>query len=676
MGRNRYWVEKVGYVLNSKELVLLLAVLSFSFAAQTASLEYNGPLYRIYTPGYLNYLHVIPHLEFTETLRVSTAGGQRVISGAASDLQDDDIVCEGQVDIRLDTRGKWASGDLEQNMNYYQCDPPVRSGGINENINVVWDSDLYDFFYTEETCTADESCWGRTPTLIPQPANFVRTGTWFYGRESTSNVICKGVANLNSGSTLLSSGVIDGSAVDYSSTLTRGSYAFNANMEIDGCAAIVRTPTCPTPDYVGREEIFSRTSASGGTSDPQYSGTVGPATMNIRVVRDADLSGTAEVVSVIPSPVDVLPSGTQRVDITVRNVCSAPDPRLCQPITVTGVTVSNGFRFRFDTGGSMVPLGYLTINPGQAKTFEGILTAPAYTDCPTQLTFTAAYTYTGCTGNIGGTPATLNVPFDCPPPPGLQENITDLVPNFMPDLPSRVDIETGTDFEFSVITHNTGENSSNPGETCVNIGNWLTGGGGIPPGPPVRIFDDLEGVSPIRYSYGVIPPGGSVVHDPITFSCTDGMEGDRYLLIAQVDCMPSEGGTTVEGPGGEENNIVTRILECVPPGEGNETDHEGEHTCDVSPSIQTGFPLDTYQFRVTCDEGNLDDLCSGSITWDSHSGNVTYTSSDDLDLYHITVDGGTLSGTVTIEANVRYDDGNATCRAELNVPAVPCEEFV
>jgi len=665
----------VVYVLSSKELVLLLAVLSFSFAAQTASLEYDGPLYRIYTPGYLADLHVMPYLEFTETLQVSTAGGQRVISGTASDLQSGSIVCEGPVDIRLDTRGRWASGDLEQNMNYYQCDPPLRSGGINENVNVVWDSDTYDFFYTEETCNADESCWGRTPSLIPQPANFVRTGTWFYGRESTSNVVCKGTATLNSGSTLLSSGVIDGPSVDYSSTLSRGSYSFNANMDILGCAAIVRTPSCPTPDYVGREEIFSRISASGGTSDPQYSGTVGPATLNLRVVTDADLRGSAEVVSVIPSPVNVLPGGTQRVTITVRNSCPASDP-LCQPITVTGVTASNGFRFNFDTGGMLIPIGYYTVNPGQAKTFNGILTAPAYTDCPMQLTFTAAYTYPGCTGTISGTPATVNVPFDCPPPPDEELNITDLVPRFTPELPSRVDIETGDDFDFSIITWNNGQNSSNPGETCVNIGNWLTGGGGIPPGPGVRIFDDLDGVSPIRYSYDIIPPGGSVVHDPISFSCTPAMENQTFLLIANVDCIPAGGGTTPEGAG-ESNNIDTRWLNCVPPGEGNITEEGGKYDCDISPSFQTGFPLDTYSFHVTCPkDGNPDDLCGGSIEWDSFSRNVTYSGSEDLDFYRITVLGGSPSGTVSIEANVYYDDGNATCRAELNVPTVPCEEFV
>jgi hypothetical protein len=390
--------------------------------------------------------------------------------------------------------------------------------------------------------------------------------------------------------------------------------------------------------------------------------------MNVRVVTDADLRCSAEFVSVIPSPLNTSPGGSQTVTLNFRNPCPASEP-LCQNATITRVTVSDGFTF---TQG-MTIIGGNTVAPGRSRSISGTLRAPEYTTCPTQLTFTAEYTCPGCTDTMRGTPATLNVPFDCPPPV-VEENLTDLVPLFTPDLPSRTDIETGGEFDFSVITSNNGRNASNPGETCVNIGNWLVSSGF--PGPVIRIFQDLPGVSPIRYSYGVIEPGGAVVHDQITFSCTQAMENNTYLLIAQVDCIPAGGGTTPEGLAGESNNIVTKLLNCKSPTE-NITEGGGKYNCDLSPSFQTGFPLGTYSFQVTCpQEGNPDELCSGSIDWDSSSRNVTYTSSDDLDFYRITVGSSTLPGSVTIEANVRYDDGNATCSAELNVPTVPCEEFV
>lgn len=652
-------------------IALLLALLvSFSFAQVTTTRTFDGNLYTLNTPSDFGRLHIVPHIFFESTVTAST--DSRVISGGpAGNLQQNAIICEGDVTMDAAADADWAhDGDLYEYVDFVPtydattCNPAPYTR-VSGNVPVEWNGDQYDTLFDHEICLenlpAPLGCWGQEGSLVNQHVDFyeIRPSFVIEDRLGQTNVVCKGITTLRAGTTMLSSSVIGDTPVGPSTMrLTRGTYAITNTMDVGGCLGVVRFPGCSGQE--GAEKVFGRTSTSGSSG---YTTSL-QSTMNIRVVRDADLRCNAEAVSVTPSPVNVLPGGTQRITITVRNGCSATDP-LCQPITVTGVTVSNGFRFNFDTGGGLVPIGYFTVNPGTAKTFNGILTAPAYTTCPAQLTFTAAYTCPGCTATISGTPATVNVPFDCPPPGGGQ-NLTDLVPRFTPDLPSRVDIETGNELDFSVITWNSGENSSNPGETCVNIGNWLTG---------LRIFDDLDGVSPIRYSYGAIPPGGAVVHEPISFSCTPAMENTTFLLIANVDCIPPINGTTPEGPAGESNNIATRWLSCMPPG--NVTEGEGEHRCDLSPSFRTGFPLGIYSFHVTCpQDGNPDDTCSGSIEWASFSRNVTYTGSEDLDFYRITVGGGTLSGSVSIEANVRYDDGNATCSAELNVPTVPCEEFV
>ncbi|MDD5095953.1 MAG: hypothetical protein PHY95_00350 [Candidatus ainarchaeum sp.] len=655
-----------------KTLLFMALVLCVSFAEVVVTQAYEGNLYTPNTPPAYSRVHMEPFLYFEDTLVVST--DSRVIyGGPADDLQQDAIICEGDVTTSADADGEWAHGGFYQHVYYLlPCEPPSYSR-VSNNVPIFWDADSYDALFPEDVCNEGEpGCWGMEGSPIRQRVDVYEKydgSVTYSNREGQTNVVCKGVTTLRYDGTLLDSSVIGDAPTGGSMRLTHGMHTITNGMDVQGCLGVTRNVACDATSELS-ERVFGRTSAQFGSGAPGYSTSL-QSTMNLRVVTDADLRCSAEAVSVTPSPVNVSPGATQRITITVRNACPSSDP-LCQPITVTGVTASNGFRFNFDTGGMLVPLGYYTVNPGQAKTFNGILTAPAYTTCPTRLTFTAAYTCPGCTGTFSGTPATVNIPFDCPPPPETEENITNLVPSFTPDLPTRVDIETGGELDFSVITWNNGQNTSNPGETCVNIGNWMVSG--PIPGPSIRIFLDLPGISPIRYSYGAIPPGGSVVHEPISFACTPAMENMTYVLIANVDCIPPGNGTTTETD--ESDNIVTRVFNCRP-ATGNETEHEGEYNCDISPSFQTGYPLGTYSFHVTCpDEGNPDDMCGGSIDWDSSSRNVTYTGSDDLDFYRITVGGATLPGSVTIEANVRYDDGNATCRAELNVPTVPCEEFV
>lgn len=641
----------------------LLALLAFSFAAETATLDYDDPLYRIYTPGFQRELNVHPYLRFTGELMLSTSA--RVISGGpASNLQEGAIVCEGPITAQLNPRGIWArAGNLDQSLNYYQCDPPAHSGGVRSNQPVEWSGGIYDDFVDMETCTDGSSCWGRFSDLVSQPADYVRTGEWFRDRESRTGVVCKGTSTLRDNIRLLSTRVLDEGSSTSTNTYARGTYTFSGQMDVTGCMAIVRHPDCPSdPTYVGREEIFSRTSASGGASDPEYSGVVGPVTTAIRVVTNADLRCSAEFVSITPSPLIVAPGNSTSATVTIRNNCPASD-RLCQPITVTGVSVSDGFRFTHSTSG-MVPITYFTVNPGSVRSFPGTLTAPNEEGICTELTrgitFNVTYTCPGCgpAGDSISRSASYTVRFECPP-----GETTNLVPRFEPEM-SRYDVVTGDDLNLTIITWNNGGHPSNPGETCIQIGH-LEGG---TTGPFV---DDFP---PTSYSYPVLNAGGQY-GEPLDFRCTEDTENQTYMVVVNVDC-PFLGTTneTDETDNDDFKYIWCRAPDTPPPGD------EERYRCNIPEGTRTGIPGETYDFGLECTMLGSPVDCPNA-DWSYHlAGNATVAEegpdSNTAGYWLVLGTDARGEGSVGIEAKITFPDGNATCNSLINIPLIPCEEFV
>ncbi|MEW5996249.1 MAG: hypothetical protein AB1657_01495 [Candidatus Micrarchaeota archaeon] len=651
-----------------KKALLLLLLAMVSFAAETDTLRYDDRLYAINTPGFLDYLNVRPYMEFTETLQLSTTA--RVLSGGpATDLQEDAFVCEGSITARLTPDGIWARGrNLEQSADYYQCDPPANTRGVQGNVDITWSNSIYDTFVGEDRCTEDESCWGREGSLVLQPADYVRTGTWFRNSDSRANVVCKGTTALRAGPGLPSERIIDGSASTRTDSYTRGTYVFSGQMDIDGCLDILRHPDCPAiPGYVGREEVYSRTEAQPGTRAPEYSGTVGPLTTSIRVVSDSDLRCGAEFVGVTPSPLNVSPGGSQAVSITVRNPCPASDP-LCQPFTVGTIAVSGGFRFTR-------PATPVVVNPGSSARITGTLFAPEYDPCvnpPTQLTFTAGGTCPGCTATpLSGSVPAYNVPFDAPCAPEIPTGeLPNLVPRFNPNVPTLY-VPSGEQPGLTIITWNRGMNTSNPGETCVEVGTWVPSGGFIP---------EWNSTASFRYAYSALAPGEEQSHGRLDFLCTPEMN-QTFTVLVVADC----GYTTQECANPlimcpqEEDNLEERWIRCLPP-EINITEVNETLGCALSPSTQTGTPGERHEVGIRC-PGTPDGTCFG-VDWDFSTdpgGNVTIVRSESggNDLNGWVVLGEDSSpGYARISAEVPFAEGNATCSADVVVPSIPCEEFV
>lgn len=654
-------------VMHMRKILFAIVLAAMLSAEVSVTPVFDGRLYTTYSPpDEFGHVYMRPFIQFENTLHASTTA--RVIyGGPATDLQHNAIICEGDVEVSSSADAEWAHGGLYQYVLYWlPCEPPSQSS-VRNNIPVTWNGDYYDALYPLEQCDeGDRSCWGMEGPLVGQRVDtyevYGGSGTRYTNKRGDTNVVCKGTSTLRSDGSILVSRVIDGSPYSGTVALRRGTHTLTNEMGAS-CLGVVRFPQKCTPTTQLHEKIYGRTEPRFGSSAPAYATTVGPATMNLRVVTNEDLMCRAGIASVTPSPLNVSPGGTQTATVVVNNNCPASEP-LCQPITITGITVSDGFRFTY----FMLPGGSYTALPGRSVSIPGSLTAPEYLDCPTRLTFTATYTCTGCEGSFSGTPVTVNVPFECPPP---DLNLTNLRPRFNPDFGSRIDLRTGDELDLEIITWNNGFTPSNPGETCVNIGRFVT----LIPGigsPPVTIFDDV--VAPQRHSYGAILAGGEVNHGSVDFSCTPEMENNTYTLVAVVDCMPPPFGATPEM--NEEDNRETRLINCVPR-ETNITEDGDRYRCDITPSFQTGYPMGEYPFRVTCpSEGNPDNTCGGDISWSSHPTNVTYTAETDYDIYEIRVGGSSGPGIVDITARVRYADGNATCDAQLVVPYVPCEDFL
>ncbi len=641
--------------------ILALLVLSLSFAAETAADSFDGPLYTTYTPSYLDYIYMDPYLHFESTVSASTDA--RVLAGGpASDLQDDAIICEGDVTINSDADGRWARGGLYQFVDYWlSCEPPTYTS-VSNNRPITWNSGYYDSLFPLEICSEGEpGCWGREGTLVRQRVDTyeIDPSRQFDDREGYTNVICKGVTTTRYGSTLLSTRVIGGAPYEGTVALSRGEYAISNEMAVDGCLGVLRFAGCTGEE--NHEKIFGRIRAESGSSAPGYSTSLN-SVLNLRVVNNNDLRCQAEFLSIEPSPLEITPGGSTGITVTIRNTCDPSDP-LCQDITVNRVTVSEGFRF---TSISM-PGTSFTARPGGTVTIGGSLTAPddeaICTTIRRSVAFTVEYSCMGCEGMPGelSRTASYQLGYDCPDFVGRQPN---LIPRFDPDM-SRYDVPTGEHPNITIITRNIGDNDSNSGETHVSIGTL---------GPGLFDWEPADPSIPWEtFYYPPLAPGEEEVHPRLSFTCTPEMENNTYTIMVGVD------NAFETNESDEDDNYEMRAIRCVPtdmppPGEGNET-----YTCEIAPPSYTGSPGGEYWFDLRCpDEGDPLGTCSGDVDWDvTERGNATYEdysgNSVSMDVL-VATDSG--PGSIHVEAHVEYSDGNATCSSEIYIPVVPCEEYV
>jgi hypothetical protein len=367
---------------------------------------------------------------------------------------------------------------------------------------------------------------------------------------------------------------------------------------------------------------------------------------------------------VVPSPLNVSAGGSESITLNFRNPCPASDA-LCQNATISGITVSDGFTF---TQGITI-IGGNTVAPGRTRAIGGTLRAPDYATCPTQLTFTARYSCPGCTGNMDGTPVSITVPHTCNNTLGRDVN---LKPRFEPDN-SKYNVPTGEDPNLTIITWNNGFDPGNPGETCIRIGHTQTITLG-PFGPPSSIFiDDFPSTS---YFYPALA-GGEEYGQPLDFTCTPDIENNTYTLLVDVDCTDTTMNET-----SEFDNSDRRAIACVPPTGGNQTDEGEKYRCSIDPAgPQTGIPGNEYDFTLLCTEsGGPADYCPNAHWTLDVAGNATvlrHGPDDNTAGYWLELGPGARGeGSVGIEARITFPDGNATCSSLINLPLIPCEEFV
>ena len=667
-----------------KTIFLILCLFAFSFAEESASIRYDGPLYTLNTPGHLDYILVNPYMEFTETFQISVDPAVTVIyagsGGSRSDLGAGAIVCEGPLTATLTPDGTWATGGhLDQAADIYQPAPPENTGGVRANRAIRWNQGDYDDLIGEEVCSRGESCWGSEGSLVTQPADYEDTGgVWYYNRDSGATVICKGTSELRQGSTLLVSRSIDLGAATNTITAARGNYVFSGQMNVNGCLSVLRYPDSTTPGYTPKEKVYGRTEAVyGPTPGPVYSDVVGPATISVRVVNNGDLRCSADIFSVTPSPINITPGGSAHVTIRITNTCPASDP-LCRPINVSNLRVTtSGFRYVPDLtislpgplGGGSTTSHRVTARPGETITFSGTVIAPndpgICEDLHGTIEFAADYQCPGCEGSTGGSPLTgtadITVPYECPPPDINLTRDVNLVPRFDPDPGSTLTFRTGERPNISIMTWNRGMNFSNPGETCIVI----CGPGDDSCSDPVAEY---------RYTYPALGPLEEF-GDELNFVCSEEDERKTFDLFVGVDCTNTTNETS------EIDNSDQRRIYCAPPT--NETGDNETYSCDLTPAGPSpGRAGETYEFDLdSCTKlGEAYDCISAvNVDWRfARSGNATYTHEEGNDLGASFVMGTDSrgEGNVRVTARVDFGDGNATCSSDVYMPLVPCIDFV
>ena len=663
---------------NAFALFFAFAAMPMLFAGASATQSFDGELYHVVTASDLTQFHVKPYLYFENTLHAEYTGPYRVIYGNPGDLRSGDIICEGNVAMNSDVSGRWAHGGFYAASEYWHsCEPPAYSR-VSNNRPVTWSVTGYNALFPEEVCyPLESSCWNARADFVTQKIDMfgVTPSEIYYNREGQVAVVCKGVSTLRSGTALINSSVIsDGGRTGGSAALTRGSVVLSSTMDVQGCLVVVRHPSCPGDEDV--EKIFGRTRAEGGYGAPGYSTSI-PATMNIRVVSNADLRCSAEIFSVTPSPMNISPGGSEHVTIRVRNSCPASDP-LCRPINVSSLRVTTeGFRYTPDLvlalpgplGGSTASSRRTAAGPGETITFSGTVVAPndpgVCEDLHGTITFEAQYDCTDLCGpggpGMAGRTVQITVPYECPPP-GL--NLTrdvNLVPRFDPDPGSTITISTGERPNISIITWNRGMNFSNPGETCIVI---------CAPG------DDscADPVAEYRYSYPALGPLGEF-GEQLGFTCSEEDEGSTFNLFVGVDCTDTTNETS------ETDNSDRRRIFCAPPA--NETTEE-RYGCDIIGGPYVGRAGQQFDFEVRCRNNELGmPWPCGEVGWSYHidGSNITVSEEDDGsgDYYWVVLGPGTRGeGTVRVTAEVEFTDpdGNATCSSSIHVPLVPCVDFV
>ena len=662
-----------------KKIILVLLAFSLSFAQATVEEEFDGNLYAPVTSSLVDYLTIRPYLYFSNTLEATTTA--EVLRGSTSGgLENNAIICEGNVELSSDVNGLWAHGGLYEFVdNWLECEPPSYTS-VHNNQPIVWNTGDYNDLYDTTICSSEDGCWSIDEGMVEQRVN---TYEKYYddpssrttNRLGSTTVICKGVTTLRAGSTSVDFKVIGDEPPTGTIRLTRGNYALTSLMDVQGCLGVVRFHGCSgSPNF---EKIFDRTRAESGHGAPPYTNTVGPATLNVRVVNNADLRCSADIFSVTPSPINISPGGSAHVTIRITNNCPASDP-LCRPINVSNLRVTtSGFRYVPDLtislpgplGGGSTTSHRITARPGETITFSGTVIAPndpgICEDLHGTIEFAADYQCPGCEGSTGGGSLTgtadITVPYECPPPDlNLTRNVN-LVPRFDPDPGSTLTFRTGERPNISIMTWNRGMNFSNPGETCVVICD-------------VSDVSCSDPVADYRYTYPALGPLEEF-GDELDFVCSEEDERKTFDLFVGVDCTNTTNETS------EIDNSDQRRIFCAPPT--NETGDNETYSCDLTPAGPIpGRAGETYEFELdSCTKlGEAYDCISAeTVDWSfARSGNATYTHEEGNDFGASFVMGTDSrgEGNVRVTARVDFGDGNATCSSDVYMPLVPCIDFV
>ncbi|GEM_PF-1834655 len=628
-----------------KSLLCALLLVSVFFASVTVTeSDHSTDFYTRNIGSIDSRFHATPHLWFEEVLTAST--DSVVLFGNPSDLHDGAIICEGDVNMDVDPDGTYAHGGFGLYAHFFyvqeQCQPATYSGYTERSI--YWNN--YDIYrLPSQTCVegGSYSCWGDEGTLNRQEVTYERTASVLTGRRGNVAAVCDGSVVLRRDGTPVSTlGITgSGSTVSGSTYLGYGTHTISSIMDIDGCAIINRLDPCL--DFSGWEELFTRTSPGDG---PEYSNTVGPASITLNVMDDAHIRCDAEIVSVEPSPITLGEDESLAIDITIRNP-PCPSGYYCMPVVVSGVTVNDPFRwFRVVTSGTPP----FVIRPGESRTYRGSLIAPSdLSTAPDSVIFTVHTNCANFDGSIatdcGGDNRPLEIPVEIPFD-REEENETEL--NIIPVLPGNMTIQIGNETPDIDLTTRVIGGPSNSGHSRF----WL--------------FSDVNGTfTLLDFAEWRVPAltDADWPHPYGRLTCEEEMD---YWVMMLVDVAD----TTVES--NEDDNFDYFVVHCRDLTEPGPEDHY----CEIEPPEYEGLPGESYEFDLYCDGTQDDCYYADDVDWDvTEHGTLE----DYNDIWaNVTVDEGlvvtTEYETVTVTATVDYgEEGDAVCTAQIIIPNTEVE---
>ncbi|MDO8554759.1 MAG: hypothetical protein Q7S22_08170 [Candidatus Micrarchaeota archaeon] len=310
-----------------KKIASFLLFLLSVFMAESSSLLESPTLHQIQESN--SGLYADTNFDFTYNYNVFTTA--TVLEGQQSggSLGNNAVVCpSGTLSMVTTVGSTWSPLSMDSVVsNICATNSPIWSGSLPSTRAIQWDSGDYTSLSTDDfgICRDNEGCWGLQDPTYSQKVSYQD----FVGAPIQSNkrgsatVVCKGNNNIlikRATSTLVNRNTPLSSLNLFSESLSNpqeGTYTFDPKLDIQGCTILIQRPSCSGV----RDEfaIFSRTSASSGTSASQFTRTINPSAKTITVENRIAKLEQSSSNPANGAEISMNPGGTKIISITVRN---------------------------------------------------------------------------------------------------------------------------------------------------------------------------------------------------------------------------------------------------------------------------------------------------------------------------------------------------------------------